>query len=137
MRLREGFYSALEAVVVAGAHLESELDRRGISDPRQRTLAFDVCQAAAQAQSVREGRTTPAAYVAFDHRLRRHIAAHLDADSVDARALTRKADSFLAWAVGAQAPQAPTRRRSPVVTRIPRLAARSTIDETTFTGTAA
>lgn len=136
MRLGEGFYGALEAVVVHGADLDAELDRRGLSDPRQRTLAWDICQAAVQAQSVREGRTTPASYVSYDHRLRRHIAAHLGAESPDGRLLTKKADTFLAWAVGGTT-AAPARRRSPVVTRIPRLTARSTVDETTFTGTAA
>lgn len=136
MKLREGFYGALDVVCARiargqAADLDGELDCRGVSDPRSRTLAWDVCQAAAQAQAIREGRAGSSTYVAYDHRLRRHIATHLEAGSADAQAMTQKADGFLASAVAGASV-----RRPAVLVPIPRRAGRAE-EEVTFTGTAA
>ncbi len=136
MRLGEGFYEALEGMSVAVSRgqaidVDAELDHRGVMDPRQRTLAWDVCQAAAQALAVREGRAPTSSYVSHDHRLRRHIASYLDAGSRDALAMTRKADGFLQRAITGGSV-----RRAAVLMPIPRRATRAD-EEDTLVGTAA
>lgn len=129
MRLGAGFYEVVEAGSRGKAvDLDGELDRRGVSDPRLRTLAWDLCQAAQMTQLICDGKSGSSAYVMYDHRLRRHIARFFDAQSDEARALTQRADALLSRAVRSV--------KKPVLVPIPRRATRAD-EEDTLVGTAA